>query len=409
MVNPVPGYKPTTAYRKPGRLWSLGFHTGTDFAAPKGTRIVAAAAGKVVRIDYSKAYGWRVTIASTVDGVFGWANYCHMPARPTIVKVGQQVDAGQRIGTVGATGNVTGPHLHLEWMVAPYTFAAKNFRDPMTIVNAGAGTPSKPVVVDLVKRPKTKPSPAGVSHTEWNLAGFDKVGQGADTFVERIPANVAEIKAIGSDVFSLLEVPNEHVDNLERALAKIGYVIGVAYQGRVIAVRKGLRIGRHATYDLPTTGPAKDTRQSVYLEVWFGKNAWLFDAGHFEHRPGDKYDPTRVAQAKEHYAKGEHLRKSWDIHKTRWSSAADENSNSWVVDQAFEPHDMFDVFEGAWEAVNPLVGTNPGWGKSTPQGPRIDKIKRHRDRPVLRAHVRKASAGLNDHLPTTVVYGSTAA
>lgn len=127
MVNPVPGKVVTTAYKKAGRLWSLGWHTGDDYAADTGTPIVSATPGKVIAANaWDRSYGYKVIIR--------WGNYdvwyCHMPNGAAKVKVGQTVTAGQRIGSVGATGNVTGSHLHFELRVAGGGFAAANFRDP---------------------------------------------------------------------------------------------------------------------------------------------------------------------------------------------------------------------------------------------------------------------------------------
>ena len=105
---PFPGAVVRTGYKKAGRLWSLGWHTGIDFPAPEGTPIVACAGGRVVTVDYTASYGYRVGIESTVGGVVGRDYYCHQPKGGIKVGVGQVVTAGQRIGTVGNTGNTTG-------------------------------------------------------------------------------------------------------------------------------------------------------------------------------------------------------------------------------------------------------------------------------------------------------------
>lgn len=86
------------------------FHKGIDIAAPKGTQVVASASGKVVTSQYMKnGYGNCIIIEhdNTVKTL-----YAHLDAR--IVKVGDMVTQGQKIGTVGATGRATGPHLHYE-------------------------------------------------------------------------------------------------------------------------------------------------------------------------------------------------------------------------------------------------------------------------------------------------------
>ena len=83
--------------------------TPPSYAAPTGRPIVAVVAGTVIRTDWGGAYGnW--TQIKGKDGHV-WV-YCHQSKRA--VKHGQHVKAGQVIGYVGTTGNVTGPHLHLE-------------------------------------------------------------------------------------------------------------------------------------------------------------------------------------------------------------------------------------------------------------------------------------------------------
>ncbi len=90
------------------RLWSH-CHTGLDFAAPEGTPIHAIANGTVTEMGSAGAYGNR-TIVTLEDGTELW--YCHQSAFG--VQQGQKVTAGQVIGAVGSTGNVTGPHVHIE-------------------------------------------------------------------------------------------------------------------------------------------------------------------------------------------------------------------------------------------------------------------------------------------------------
>jgi murein DD-endopeptidase MepM/ murein hydrolase activator NlpD len=109
-VLPVtPGvYHLTARFGDYSSLWS-NFHTGLDFAAPTGTSIMAVAGGTITEVGYSGAYGNR-TIETLADGTELW--YCHQNEFGT--SVGATVRPGQVIGYVGSTGNVTGPHLHLE-------------------------------------------------------------------------------------------------------------------------------------------------------------------------------------------------------------------------------------------------------------------------------------------------------
>lgn len=115
-VLPVAGYRLTGRFGQTSSLWAT-VHTGLDFAAPAGTPIVAVAAGTVKEVAFSGAYGNR-TIVVLDDGITElW--YCHQST--TAVAAGQKVAPGQPIGYVGATGNVTGPHLHLEVRPTPDT------------------------------------------------------------------------------------------------------------------------------------------------------------------------------------------------------------------------------------------------------------------------------------------------
>lgn len=84
-------------------------HTGLDIAAPTGTEIQVTAAGTVTCASYQGSYGNLVKVDHG-NGVETW--YAH--ASKIYVEVGQKVEAGEVIATVGSTGNSTGSHLHLE-------------------------------------------------------------------------------------------------------------------------------------------------------------------------------------------------------------------------------------------------------------------------------------------------------
>ena len=81
-------------------------HFGTDFAAPRGTPIRATASGTVVKSSYNRGNGNYVKIKH--NGTYS-TQYLHMDKRG--VKVGQFVKQGDYIGTVGMTGNTSGPHV----------------------------------------------------------------------------------------------------------------------------------------------------------------------------------------------------------------------------------------------------------------------------------------------------------
>ncbi len=101
-------YHLTSRFGDCSGLWSH-CHTGLDFAAPSGTPIHAIASGVVVSTGYDGAYGNK-TVVRLEDGTEIW--YCHQTS--ILVTVGDTVAGGQTIGSIGSTGNTTGPHLHLE-------------------------------------------------------------------------------------------------------------------------------------------------------------------------------------------------------------------------------------------------------------------------------------------------------
>ena len=86
-----------------------GAHTGTDIACPQGTPIQSAASGTVTFAGWSGSYGNLIKV-SHGNGVETWYAHC----TDLYGVVGQQVNAGDIIATVGSTGNSTGNHLHLE-------------------------------------------------------------------------------------------------------------------------------------------------------------------------------------------------------------------------------------------------------------------------------------------------------
>ena len=83
-------------------------HTGTDIATNSGTKIVSATNGTVILSSTKGDYGKHLKI-QTDDIIIVYAH-----CKNLYVKEGDYVTQGQEIAEVGATGNVTGPHLHFE-------------------------------------------------------------------------------------------------------------------------------------------------------------------------------------------------------------------------------------------------------------------------------------------------------
>ncbi|MCC9707828.1 M23 family metallopeptidase [Streptomyces sp. MNU76] len=106
---PTSSYTLTSSFGQAGPYWSSGYHTGLDFAAPTGTLIKAVGSGTITQAGYEGSYGYK-TVLTLDDGTEIW--YAHQSSIG--VSVGQKVATGDVIGRVGATGNVTGAHLHME-------------------------------------------------------------------------------------------------------------------------------------------------------------------------------------------------------------------------------------------------------------------------------------------------------
>lgn len=111
---PLPGrvYEHTSGYgwrTDPMGGQGTDFHTGVDLAVGQGTAVLAAADGVVRFAGWHDSYGnyLRILHAGGDETIYAHMQYL-------FVRTGQRVAAGEALGTVGATGNATGPHLHFE-------------------------------------------------------------------------------------------------------------------------------------------------------------------------------------------------------------------------------------------------------------------------------------------------------
>lgn len=116
-LNPVdqPYVSSSFGWRRHPVTGRHAMHEGLDFAAPRGTPILAASGGVVTEARYVPGYGKMVEI-NHGNGVV--TRYAH--ASSISVKLGELVTKGQQIARVGSTGRSTGNHLHYEVRVAGY-------------------------------------------------------------------------------------------------------------------------------------------------------------------------------------------------------------------------------------------------------------------------------------------------
>ena len=116
MKTPINGSRLSSSFgmRKHPILGFSKLHTGTDFAAPTNTPIMASGSGTITRAKWCGGGGNCIKIKhnSTYETV-----YAHMKNFAKGIKVGKKVRQGQIIGYVGSTGMSTGPHLHYEVII----------------------------------------------------------------------------------------------------------------------------------------------------------------------------------------------------------------------------------------------------------------------------------------------------
>lgn len=107
-VVPLKKYRISAVFRQPGPHTG-GVHSGLDFAAPEGRRIVSICPGRVVEAKWLGNAGQAVVVRMK-DGKH--VLYGHLSRITT--RKGARVKPGDELGRVGSTGNSTGPHLHLQ-------------------------------------------------------------------------------------------------------------------------------------------------------------------------------------------------------------------------------------------------------------------------------------------------------
>ncbi|MGE3305945.1 MAG: M23 family metallopeptidase, partial [Rhizobiaceae bacterium] len=114
--NPVPNgqFRSGFGSRRHPILGYVKMHTGVDWAAPRGTPIIASGNGVVEKAGWSGGYG-RQTIIRHANGYE--TSYNHQSAIAKGIAPGARVRQGQVIGFVGSTGLATGDHLHYELIV----------------------------------------------------------------------------------------------------------------------------------------------------------------------------------------------------------------------------------------------------------------------------------------------------
>lgn len=144
MVWPTESHTITQRYGNPSARYVSGRHTGLDIGGKTGDAIWAAHDGRVIRAGWNGPYGNEVAVQHSSGLV---TSYHHMSRID--VTLGRVVSAGTRLGSMGSTGNSTGPHLHFEVRIN------NKHTDPMPYLNGAGVVPvgTNPLVPDVVEDP----------------------------------------------------------------------------------------------------------------------------------------------------------------------------------------------------------------------------------------------------------------
>lgn len=230
-----------------------GGHTGTDFAVPSGTPIIAAADGVIEHAGWvTGAYNqnpWWLTdfggIVVVLNTGAGNPTFVYAHLNDTALNVGDRVTAGQVIGHTGNTGTATsGPHLHFEALPDGYNLNSSTFGrvNPNRYCNThytGTINPAGDITTNLerimadakeaavtllkmsVQRVDAKGKPDGVTSLETVLANFNQT-------MERL---FDEFKAVRSDIAALKASETAHASTTHlklNDLAKASTITGNA-------------------------------------------------------------------------------------------------------------------------------------------------------------------------------------
>lgn len=131
----------STPYGVKGKRWVGGVHKGVDQKCPNGTALRSPVSGTVVGVGsvWGGAFGrHQVVIEFIAKRAVDpkprkyWVIIAHMES--SSVKVGQKVNIGTAIGKSGHSGNVTGPHVHMEVQLQRF-WGARNHVNPQFVID----------------------------------------------------------------------------------------------------------------------------------------------------------------------------------------------------------------------------------------------------------------------------------
>lgn len=389
-----------TPFKRKGRLWSLGYHTGDDWLTPSGTTAYAMGNGVVRSVSRNNSYGLNIIVESQdVTGRTVRWSVNHLSSAS--VKTGQKVKAGQAIGKTGQSGHVTGPHDHVEVRKAPFTFASASFLDPQVMYDVKAA-----VAAWLPKRPAAAPALAFRLLTQ-NVGGMNDHGRALWAHKSHRVAVADDLASSKADFIHVQELSDAWLDDFSDLMTARSYRrCPQGSDGRWIFRLVAHPRGDSGTFDLKPL-LAKDDKQAAWTVVYpdGGSTPWLLVDPHLESEPGA--DELRVDQANNLIDQAEAKALALGVDRSRIVYAGDFNSETWVTDKAFGERKYVDSALVAWQHAATRLATFLGFGVKAHNGGRVDFVFVDRTRPVRRHYTRTKHRNLYDHLGVLVDIGST--
>lgn len=270
MVRPVASrFAVTLGYRQKARFNPNYIHRGIDYGCPKGTEVHATQAGVVVSGGYGSAYGVQVVVR--VGDV--WCLYAHLSK--ALVRAGERVETGQAVGLSGATGNVTGAHLHYQENTQPPA-AYKSDRAPR-FIDASAPTQDALTVFDVsfwnVASPRWytpwKPRVPGISD---EIRGEASIQTFAEVYDEQQAADIQA--ALGAEYTRVSGRAGAELfyDSTRWSLERPAKSYASGIQGRYATVVHLRRIatGQHVAF-VVTHGPVTFASLKAKFGTWLSR------------------------------------------------------------------------------------------------------------------------------------------
>lgn len=325
-MRPVDAKFPITlGYRQKMKSRPSYIHRGIDFGVPVGTPVDASKGGKVVHAGtggMGSAFGIHVVLY--VDGIY--VIYAHLSSES--VSIGQTVVTGQQLGKSGATGNVTGPHLHYGEFTA---FDYLEDRTPKFIDYA-------PEVV------VSKPSKPWFNAAFLNIAGNNATL--AATTVKRASTFTDDITAGSPAVIGMCEIRSDQIDALTAEMKGHGYKLAAHSHMLAVFVRQHVivRGSSFAKYKRQGKG---STEGMLRVKLTIDGSKCQVGVTHLDYPAGST--SLRVAQIKDGIASLRRyglatLLPDW---KSRTIILVDTNDKTGAVDNAAKDAGFKDAGAGA--------------------------------------------------------------